>query len=229
MTPPRSILAALFGIRLVRDARLRRTVLAVLAVIFAILCVWPRAYLARTQLIPNDSAGGLSSFLGAASASSTGGLLGTLFGGRQSIEVDLVVARSEAVLNDVVSRLRKAHYLKASEVEKMTIRLRKQANIEAVRGGILQISVLDRDRQFGLAVVQAYIGAIRDRLASMNLAQTSERKAIAENRMRDATLMLARTQDILNRYRTANKLATSRSATRAGNFAGDRPAGQPPG
>ena len=83
----------------------RRGAVVIAAIVLAVLCVWPRPYMARAQLLPNDYGGSLASLLGAAGG---GGALalGALFGGHQSIESDVTITRSQAVLGVVVRRLR---------------------------------------------------------------------------------------------------------------------------
>jgi uncharacterized protein involved in exopolysaccharide biosynthesis len=196
----------------VRDPLKRRGALAVVAVILAVFCVWPRPYLARAQLMPDNSGGGLASLLGQTGGGGALASLGALIGGRQSIESDLTIARSLAVAEDVTNRLRQEGRLPAGTrtaggPDRDVSALRHKADIEVIRGGILQVSVVDHRPEFAKALVTAYVLAIRSRLEALNVEEAKQKKAIATDRMADATINLARAQSELDRFRLANRLA----------------------
>lgn len=189
----------------VRNPLRRRGAVVLAAIILAIFCVWPRSYLARAQLQPNDSGGGLGSLLGATGG---GGLsLGSLFGSHQSIEADVTIARSQAVLNEVVRRMRGEGRLKGVDDGRAETALRHAVDIESIRGSMLQITVVNRDQVFAKALVTDYVLAIRARLAALNLDQAAQKKAVAVNRISEATVHLANAQAALDRFRAANRLA----------------------
>lgn len=201
-----TIIASVMGLRAVRDPRTRRLALAAAAVILAVLSIWPRQYLAKAELLPKDPGGGLSAIL---SGGANGGLLslGALIGQRQSIEAELAVSRSHAVAADVVRRLRLTHRPGFGDADHAEARLRAKVRLEALRGSILLVSVRDTDRAFALALAGGYAAAVQDRLAALNLTQTAAKRAVAENRLSDATIRLARAQQTLARFRETNKLA----------------------
>jgi capsule polysaccharide export protein KpsE/RkpR len=135
-----------------------------------------------------------------------------LIGGRQSIESDLTIARSLAVAVDAANRLRQEGVLPARAgneegPERSVSALRHKADIEVIRGGILQVSVVDHRPAFAKALVTAYVLAIRNRLEALNVEESKQKKAIAADRLADATLNLARAQSELDRFRLANRLA----------------------
>ncbi len=200
-------MAKLFESRWVRDAGRRRICVIILVVVFAILSLWPRHYLARAALAPDDSGGGLSSLLGAAGGGSGLLALGSLFGTHQSIEEDLAIARSDIVLGDVVRRLRLTERRGYGDFEQAEVKLRKKVDMETVRGSIVQISVRDSDRAFAKALAAGFVSALRDRLTALNMQQAVQKKVVAENRLQDASAEVATAQGALDRFRAANKLA----------------------
>lgn len=206
MTRPPSILTILFSTASLRDAKRRRIGFAVVSAILAILCVWPRHYLARADLAPDDSGGDLSSMLGSASG---GGLLalGALLGTHQSIDEDLTIARSDVVRADVVRRLHLEARPGYGDFEQAEVKLKKQVDMETIRGSILQISITDKNAAFDNALITNYVAAIRDRLTTLNLQQAAQKKIVAENRLEDASTRLAAAQSELDRYRSGNRLA----------------------
>jgi hypothetical protein len=194
----------------VRDPLRRRGILAVMALVLAVLSIWPRHYLASAEMMPDQSGSGLPSILsggGGALAS-----LGALIGSRQSIESDLTIARSQAVAEDAAGRLRQQGLLKAARASAgggntSAAAIGHLVNVEALSGSIVRVSVSDRDPGFAKAAVAAYVQAIRDRLAAISAGQSTLKKAVAADRMADASLSLARAQSALDQFRLANRLA----------------------
>ena len=179
-----------------RDPWKRRGILVIAAVVLAILSVWPRTYLARAELIPDQNTGGLPSIL---TGSGGGALasLGSLIGARQSIESDLSIARSQAVAEDTARRLLQQGFLKgashgAVDLERATAAVRSAVDVESITGSILQITVTNHDPVYAKAAVNNYVTAVRGRLSSISVEQSSLKKTIAANRMADASLNLAR-------------------------------------
>ena len=60
MTPQPSVMEFVFGSRWVRDPWKRRGALAAAMLVLAVLSVWPRHYVARTEMLPNDVGNTLS-------------------------------------------------------------------------------------------------------------------------------------------------------------------------
>jgi tyrosine-protein kinase Etk/Wzc len=181
--------------------------MAAAMVVLAVLSVWPRHYEARAELLPDDAGSVLSSLLGSASGG-TGGLLslGSLLNNKQSIESDLTIARSQVVLDDVVRRLHQEGRL-SGDLDRATIKLRHKVDMEAVRGSILRVTVVDRDPVFAKAVVTDFVAAIRTRVGAITIEQAAQKKAVAVNRLGDASIDLERSQAALDRFRAENKLA----------------------
>ena len=207
MTRPPSIMEFVLGSRWARDPWKRRGTIAVAMLVLAVLCIWPRHYEARAELLPDDAGSVLSSLLGSASGG-TGGLLslGSLLGNKQSIESDLTIARSQVVLDDVVRRLHHEGRV-SGDLDRAATKLRHKVDMEAVRGSILSVTVVDHDAVFAKAVVTDFVAAIRARVAAITLEQAGQKRAVAVNRLGDASIQLARAQAALDRFRAQNKLA----------------------
>ena len=207
MTPRPTIFARVLSIPVVRVPRLRRLVVCFLALILLILTFFPEHYLAEAQLMPQNSGGGLSSAL--ASQGSGGGLLslGALLGNKQPVEADLTIARSQAVVNLIIKRLRLVGKSGFSNLRNTQAKIAKKIGIIAIRGSILQITVQDSDAERARALAAASAQSIQDRLTQISLEQAAQKRTIASSRLGDATLTLARTQAALTNFRAANKLA----------------------
>lgn len=215
MTPPRTIIGEILATPWFGDPLRRRLTFLVAAIVLAILCVYPEIYAAEAQLEPQTPGGGLSTIL---AQESNGSILdlGALTGAKTSVESDLTIARSHAVLDGVISRLNlvgKPGFRSLSQAES---KLGHKINIIAIRGSILQITAHDRDPNFAKQLVDATATSVQDRLAEISLRQTAQKRAVDLNRLADANIRLAKAQAALNQFRIANKLPAPEAQLSAG-------------
>lgn len=205
MKPPRTIIGGILDSPWFRNPSRRRLTFMVAAVVFAILSLWPRHYLAEAQLLPQDSGGGLSAAL---AQQGTGGMLslGALLGNKQPVEADLTIARSHAVLNLIMDKLHLVGRNGFGNREKAAVKLRRKLSVIAIRGSILQIQVEDKDSEVARAIAAAAADAIQDRLAAISVAQAAQKRGVATSRLKEATVTLAQTQEALTRFRTEHNL-----------------------
>jgi uncharacterized protein involved in exopolysaccharide biosynthesis len=180
----------------------RRIVLAALALVLAVLSVWPRPYLASTLLTPDDSAAGLSGLFGGGGG---GNALAALLSGRGTIEADLLIGRSQAVVAGVAQRLHDQGRYKHDSLPRLEAKLRRKVDVEAVRGSVLQISTLDHDPNAARLIIEDYVQVVRRRLTELSRDQAVEKRVIARERMNDATVLLDKAQRTLNDYRAAHR------------------------
>ncbi len=193
----------------------RRLIFAGAALVLAALSVWPQRYLARADLMPQDASNGLSAMLGGGGG---GGLasLGALLGGHQSIEADLTMARSEAVLRSAIARMGILGKPAWRDSRAAEVKIRNKLDISAIRGSILQITARDADPAFAKALVGAYVGAVQDSLTALTLHQSAQRRGVAENRLNEASARLAAAQAALTRFRQPEQARRARARTAAG-------------
>ena len=114
---------------------------------------------------------------------------------------------SEYSLRGALARLPPTERLHLGSGSDAEIAIRKKIDVSALRGSILQISAHDGDPIVARDIVAAYAAGIQDRLASLNVTQTEERKTVAVSRLAEASARLARAQTALTHFRTQNKLA----------------------
>jgi tyrosine-protein kinase Etk/Wzc len=190
-----------------REARRRRVAFAVAALAFAVLSLFPEHFTAEAQLLPQDSGGGLTQAL--ATQGGGGGLLslGALLGNKQPVEADLTIARSHAVLDMVLDRLKLVGRPDWGSRRNAEAKLKQTLGITAIRGSILQIITHDRDPTLARELAATTADAIQDRLGAISLAQAAQKRVVATDRLNSAAVTLARAQDAITRFRTANKLA----------------------
>jgi capsule polysaccharide export protein KpsE/RkpR len=213
--PPSTIMAGVLGTAWFRNPMKRRLTFAVIGLVLGVLCVWPQRYMARADLLPQDSAGGLSALLG---QSGGGGLasLSALLGSHQSIEADLTMARSQAVLRSVIARMHLVGRRGFGQAGEAEIKIRRKVDIAAIRGSILQITVRDADPVFAKGLVAAYVDSVQESLTVLTLRQSAQKRAVAESRLNEASTRVAGAQAALARFRSENKLAAPEAQLGAG-------------
>jgi hypothetical protein len=194
----------------VRNDRNRRILYALAAIVAAILIFFPRPYLARAKIVPQDTS---------ASAASTTALLGALGGGPQSIgsllaggrtssDLYLIIGRSDSVAEDVIKRLDLAGPGKRyADVDAAKRALAKRVDVHLLLGGAMEIETKLSDSAYALQLTDAYAGSISRQLANFGRQLVENKQKIVQQRFADATARVARSEAALNAFRRANNLA----------------------
>ncbi|HUD91923.1 hypothetical protein [Sphingobium sp.] len=213
MTPRRSIIGSIANAPVLRKPGLRRAILLGLIVVFALLAFFPEKYRAASSLTPTDPASlGLSGTLGQL------GAVGSVFGNQAAVEVSLKVARGEYVRSIVAKRLNLARTLGKSQTD--THRwLDRKIDVRALRGGIIQFEVKDRDPEFARNLVSAYGDAVREQLSIIARNQTALKRKILVELVEKASDQLAKAQSNYDSFRLQTRYSSPQAAIYA---AGDR-------
>jgi hypothetical protein len=203
LTPPPSILDRIAEFGWFRRARTRRLVFLGLAILCGLLTLFPRHYLAVVKLVPPEtSTAGLSAVLG-----QLGGNYAALLASHQPAEINLTVARSFDVVRDVEKRLKLAGNRPGyGSLNQTLVKLDRKVDVRVLRGGILQIDVLDRDPVFAEQLVDTYASALRNRLTTLSRAQVDYKRQVLNNRFAEASQRLARAEAALTSFRRSNRL-----------------------
>jgi uncharacterized protein involved in exopolysaccharide biosynthesis len=194
----------------VQNARNRRLVYLALAVITAILIFFPRPYLARAKIVPQDTS---------ATAASTTNLLGALGGGAQGIgsllsggkttsEVYMIIGRSDTGQSDVIDALDLVGPGRpfASE-RKAKLWLEKKVDVHLLLGGVMEIETKLYDPDEALRITSAYAQSISKNLARFGRQLITNKKRIVSQRFEDARARVAQAEATLNAFRRRNNLA----------------------
>lgn len=192
----------------VGDPRRRRRAYAVLALLLAVLCLFPRPYVARAKILPQDpsemSAGSMFSALGG----QLGALASLLNGGGKTIDVYLIIGRSDIVQDDVIKRLKligpDAPYASAESAKRA---LDRKVDVHSLLGGVLEIETLTHDPDESLRLTRAYVTAISQRIEALSRTSISQRQKLIEGRFKDASERAAVAAAKLDAFRRANRLA----------------------
>lgn len=213
MTPPRTIMGSIANAPLLRKPGLRRVVLLALIAIFALLAFFPEKYRAASSLTPTDPASlGLSGTLGQL------GAVGSVFGNQAAVEVSLKVARSEYVRSLVDKRLKLGSRLGKSPVD-VHRWLDREVDVRALRGGIIQFEVKNRDPDFARALVSAYGDAVREQLSIIARNQTAFKRKILGELVESGSARLTKAQAAYDSFRLQTRYSSPQAAIYA---AGDR-------
>ena len=215
MTPPPSAMA--FDPSITPGFAIRGSAGAtflVLALVFAVLTLFPRNYSAETELLPQTTGGGLSSILQQAGGALLD--LGSLTGNKQSIEADLTISRSFEVLRQAMLAIKPAYPNRIGDLNRTAVKLKNHIGIIAIRGSIVQITVHDRDPAFAKDLAAALAHSLQNRLAQLSLTQASQKRTVTEDRLHSASDRLFRAQQALTEFRAVNHLAAPEQQLGAG-------------
>lgn len=201
------------------DPRVRRWTYAALALVLAILCVFPQPFIGRAKIVPQDPTSPLGSSLGGA-ASQLQNLSAIFGGGRRAIDLYLTIGQSEDVRNDVIKKLglvgSSSDY---PDIDRARVRLAKHVDVELLPGGVLQIEARSHDDDEALRLTQAFTEAISKRLRELNGQQVVTKRELLEGRLREAASRLARAQTVLDAFRRANRISAVPEAELSGAIA----------
>ena len=206
MTAPRFTAAPFYTV--FKNRRWRLTAYAIVALILAILCLFPRPYVARAKLLPQDSSSaGLGQLINALGGqlSNFANLLG---GGRPPNDLYLVIGRSDAVRGDVIDTLKLAGPSRPyATVDAAKIALDKAVEVRLLLGGVVEVETNTRNPEKSLQLTQAYVQAISTRIAGMTRQTITRKTEIVRQRFGEAAARVQQTETALNTFRKQNRLA----------------------
>lgn len=196
--------------RLVRDARLRRWVYLGLAAVLAVLCFFPRPWVARARIVPQDtsaSAASTTSLLGALGSGSQS--IGSLLtGGRPSNDLYLIIGRSDTVRQDVVRTLGLVGPDRRFTSERDAILwLGRKVDVHLLLGGVMEIETKLYDKDLAKYITGSYVNAVSRSLARFGKQLIENKRKIIQERFRDATDRVNRAEAEVNAFRRVNNLA----------------------
>lgn len=194
----------------VRDPSRRRLAYALVALIAAILIFFPRPYVARAKIVPQDTS---------ASSASTTALLGALGSGPQSLgalltggksasDLYLIIGRSDSVAQEVIRNLNLAGKGREyRDVRTAKLDLADHVDVHMLLGGAMEIETRAYDPEKARRLTEAYAQAISRQLASFGQQLVDNKQRIVRRRFDDAAERVRRAEGALDSFRRANSLA----------------------
>lgn len=185
-----------------RDRRRRLLLYAVAAIVAVTLSIFPRPYVAKVKILPQDSQAG------------AGALIAALGGGAQNFAAVLggqktnylVIGRSHDVQQEVVERLGLSKVWNTPDLAAAERRLSRKVDIQLLTGGVLEVTARDSDPDFALLLVQGFTSTIKERLAALGLERVDHKREIVTTRLHEANAALASAEAALNTFRVQNNL-----------------------
>lgn len=185
-----------------RSPGLRRLILGVLILLAATLALFPTRYVANVKLAPQDTnTAGLNSIL-----SQLGGNYAALLGNHQPVEIDLAIGRSFELQTDVVREMGMVKDKGPGALDSAVRKLDRHAAVRALRAGIIEIEVDGRDKAETLRLAQVYARAMQNRIGALSRDQTTFKRRVLNERMREAAERLARAERAVNDFRQQNRI-----------------------
>lgn len=192
-----------------QDPLWRRTGYLVLLIVFALLAIFPRPFVARAKLLPQDSnSAGLGQIV-----NSLGGQLSTfanlLTGGRPPNDLYLIIGRSDTVTKEVIGTLKlvgpSGPYSNDRDAK---LALKKDVDVHLLLGGVVEVESTTTDPDRSMALTQAYTDAISRQISELTRQTTKRKAAIVQQRYREAGLRVTETEHALDAFRKVNRLAS---------------------
>ena len=199
MTPPRSFVGSVTSMHWLAKFCTRALVFGVLTLLFIALALFPQRYRAAVTIAPTDPQSlGLSGTLGQL------GAINSVFGNQAAVEVALRVGNGVYVRDLVIKQLKLSKRLGVDDRRELHRWLSKRVDVRSLRGGIVVAEMSSRDPEFARAVVGAYGTAMQDRLAEISRRQTSYKRRVLEQLVKDASVQLATAQSNYDDFRLRN-------------------------
>ena len=193
----------------IRNDRNRRLSYLVLAIIAAILVFFPRPYVARAKLVPQDTAtsAGTTS-LGPMLGGQTNSFASLLTGGRASNDLYLIIGRSDSVADRVIAALKlvgpEGRYGDSAQARRA---LDRKVDVHLLLGGVMEVEARSRSGEEAVQLTDAYVKSIARQLADFGRQLIKNKRTIVETRFQQASLRVARAEAALNVFRRSNQLA----------------------
>lgn len=162
MTPRRSLIGSLAESRLLRRRWWRRGGVAVVVALLALLTLYPERYRATMLLAPPDRSGDLGTI---AQLGAMNGLIGSEY----QPERLLAVARSPQVALGVIGEMKLRDDPRFGPDVRHALRtIAWKTNIRTLRGGIVEIEVIDTDPSLARALAAKLGAAAQARLRALS-------------------------------------------------------------
>jgi len=194
----------------VRDDRIRRLTYLVTALVAALLIFFPKPYVARTKIVPQDtsaSAASTTALLGAlgGNAQSIGSLL---TGGRPSNDLYLIIGRSDSVKADVIKRLGLVGTNAPFQTQRKAILwLDRHVDVHLLLGGVMEIETKLYDPDRARDITGTFATSIGSHLARYGRQIIINKRRIVDERIRDASQRVAIAEAQVSEFRRSNNLA----------------------
>ena len=186
----------------------RRIAYAVALFVALLLALFPRPYVSRVKILPQDSQAGAAA------------LISALGGGVQNFAAVhgaqktnyLVIGRSHDVQSEVIDRLGLTRRWKSSDHAAAERKLERKVDIQLLQGGVLEVTAKDSDPAFAQSLVEGFTAVIKSRLSELGLEQVRHKRDIVNNRLAEANQSLDEAALTLNNYRVNNNLPSPEAA-----------------
>ena len=191
----------------VREPRSRRLAYGLLVLLLAALCVFPRPYVARAKMVPQDSNSvGLGSMMNALGGQLQG-FAALLGGAKQPIDMYLAISRGTEVTDDVIRRLKLVGPQGYASADAARLALAHKVDLHSLTGGIVEVEVRMRDAAKAQALAAAYVQAISDRIIALGRDRVRRKRDVVQDRFKEAATRVTAAEAALNGFRRRNNLA----------------------
>ncbi|MEO5775141.1 MAG: capsule biosynthesis protein [Sphingomicrobium sp.] len=195
---------------LVKNDGYRRLAYALLALLFALLIFFPRPFVSRAKIVPQDtsaSAASTTALIGALGGS-TQSIGSLLTGGRPSNDLYLIIGRSDSVKSEVIRTLKLVGPNRPFATNRKAILwLDRHVDVHLLLGGVMEIETKLYDPDTANRVTTAYGDAIGRHLARYGRQIINNKQRIVQQRFGDAAERVREAESQVQAFRRAHNLA----------------------
>lgn len=181
-----------------------------LAALLALLMLFPRPFIARAAIVPQDTSASAASTTQLLSAlgGSAQGIGSLLSGGKASNDLYMIIGRSTSVKNDVINRLQLVGPgRRFPDFAKATLWLDRHLDVHLLLGGVVEIETKLHEPAEAVRITEVYADSIGRHLANYGKLLTGNKRAVVSRRLADANRRIGQAEAALGAFRRANNLA----------------------
>jgi tyrosine-protein kinase Etk/Wzc len=189
-------------------------------VAIAVSFMLPLRYTATARLLPPSDEGdifGMTSLLGAGTASGLSKLRAGLTGASTGSELMIGILSSRTVMQHVAERCSIARYysIRKPSPERAVRQLRDMTELAAADNGIVSIAVEAKTRELAARVANAYVAELDSFLRYSNISRGHNMRLFIEKRLSQLDTSLAVASESLKAFQQANRVSSVEDETKA--------------
>lgn len=178
---------------------------AILAIIYSLSL--PNIYTATTRILPpQQDNSGLMGMLTVYAGGGMGGVAADLLGKSTPTDMYIGILNSEAISDKIIDRFRLMELFEEKYRFQTYKLLESKVDIAAgKKGGIISISVEDKDPKLAAAMANAYVEELGKLIVKLNITGAGQTKVFLEDRIAKAKVDLAKAEEALKSFQKKNK------------------------
>jgi uncharacterized protein involved in exopolysaccharide biosynthesis len=188
-------------LRVISKHRIMIFLICAIAVIMtAIVSLFlPKRFSATASILPPMELLQDQSKLGSNLGLGKGGLAAELFGGSNVTDMYVGILKSRVIADAIIDKFNLMKLYRKKYHSEAIGELRENTTIKGSEGGIVSITVLDRDPERAAAMANAYVEELDRQNKRLSTGQTTSKRVFLENRLREIQTDLSNIENMPSR------------------------------